>query len=443
MIRAFLAYGFYRLVLAPLALMVLALGRPFWSAKIREMLSERDHTNWTPLLTRPIWIHASSGEIEYAKSVIRELKAKYPELPLLVTYFSPSAKRLLKNFAGPDLMMPLPWDSPFWVQKFLNFYKPRVGLFARTDVWPTFATEAHKQDIPLLLFAATLSDDSGRTRGLGAWLSRWSFSKLSAIFCVSKEDERNFLQLSSDLNVTVAGDTRFDQVQHRLQTVSSLPSTLMPAVKDFVFVAGSTWPEDEDVLLPVLPELTVRHVRVILVPHEISIGHLQDIEARLSSRGLSSVRFSLAKSWTAPDILIVDQVGILADVYRWGNVAFVGGSFKEKVHSVMEPLAAGLPVLVGPYHQNNREALQFQGIKLSNGDTAVRQVDNGGELKNKIFRLQTQWQTQWQNQWQTDRQNGPAIKPELAGVVREFSGATARVVVWVETKLGLPKSSPV
>ncbi|MFN7728483.1 MAG: hypothetical protein ACK5P7_04950, partial [Bdellovibrio sp.] len=92
---------------------------------------------------------------------------------------------------------------------------------------------------------------------------------------------------------------------------------------------------------------------------------------------------------------------------------------------------------------NNREALQFQGIKLSNGDTAVRQVDNGGELKNKIFRLQTQWQTQWQNQWQTDRQNGPAIKPELAGVVREFSGATARVVVWVETKLGLPKSSPV
>jgi 3-deoxy-D-manno-octulosonic-acid transferase len=435
MIRAFFAYGFYRLVLAPLALMVLALGRPFWSAKIREMLADRDNTNWTPLLTRPIWIHASSGEIEYAKSVIRELKNKYPELPLLVTYFSPSAKRLLKNFAGPDLIMPLPWDSPFWVQKFLNFYKPRLGLFARTDVWPTFATEAQKQEIPLLLFAATLSDDSGRVRGLGAWLSRWSFSKLSAIFCVSKEDERNFLQLSANLPVTVAGDTRFDQVQHRLQMISSLPSTLMPAPTDFVFVAGSTWPEDEEILLPTLPELTVRQVRTILVPHEVSPVHLQEIEERLSSRGLTSVRFSEAKSWTAPDILIVDRVGILADLYRWGNVAFVGGSFKEKVHSVMEPLAAGLPVLVGPYHQNNREALQFQGIKLSNGDTAVRQIDNGGELKNKILQLQTHWANH--------RQNEPEIRPELAGVVRQFSGATAKVVAWAETKLGLPKSSPV
>lgn len=425
MISSFVAYGVYRLVLAPIAMFLLHLARPFLGGKIREMLREREKPNWTPLLTRPVWIHASSGEIEYAKSVIRELKNQYPELPVLVTYFSPSAKRLLKGTEA-DLVLPLPWDTPANADKFLNFYKPRAGLFARTDVWPTFATEAKKRDIPLLLFAATLSDDSSRLRGPGGWLTHWALRQLTAIFCVSKEDRANFERLSKRLPVAVAGDTRFDQVRHRLQAANNLPTTLAPAPGDFVFVAGSTWPEDEDVLLPAFKELRPEGMRLVLVPHEVTPGHLQDLEDRLRQGGLGVTRFSRAQSWNANEVLLVDQVGVLADLYRWGTAAFVGGSFKDKVHSVMEPLAAGLPVLVGPHHVNNREALQFQGIKLANGDTAVRMVNNSAELSAKL------------RQWKSA---GP-VKAELTGVVSGLSGASAHVVNWVEGELGLPHLGP-
>ena len=430
-ISSFLAYGVYRLMLAPLAMFLLQVARPFLGGKIREMLRERENPNWTPLLTRPVWIHASSGEIEYAKSVIRELKNQYPELPILVTYFSPSAKRLLKG-SEADLILPLPWDTPANADRFFSFYKPRAGLFARTDVWPTFATEAKKREIPLLLFAATLSDDSSRLRGPGGWLTHWALRQLTAIYGVSKEDRANFERLSKKLPVLVAGDTRFDQVRHRLQAASHLPSALAPARTDFVFVAGSTWPEDEEVLLPAFPALAAAGVRLVLVPHEVTPGHLQDLEEDLRQQGLNVTRFSQAQSWKNGDVLLVDQVGVLADVYRWGTAAFVGGSFKDKVHSVMEPLAAGLPVLVGPHHVNNREALLFQGIKLASGDTAVRVVQNSGELQSKLL------------QWKA----ASPVKAELAGVVNGFSGASAQVVTWVETELGLghqgpPKSAPV
>ncbi len=428
MINSFFSYGVYRLFLVPVALLLLKIFRPVLPMKIREMIFEREQENWVPLLTSPVWIHASSGEIEYAKSVVRELKHKYPELPLLVTYFSPSAKRLLQHFHEADLVMPLPWDSPALAQKFLNFYKPRAGLFARTDVWPTFTTEARKNKIPLLLFAATLSDESSRTKRWARPLTRWAMTRLDHIFAVTAEDERNFKNLSPRIEVSVGGDTRFDQALHRLREVSKLPTTLQPRDQDFTFVAGSTWPEDEEVLLPALPDMVSSGVRVILAPHEVDESHLEDLEQRLAILRLRSQRFSKSSQWPAHSVLIIDQIGWLADLYRWGNVAFVGGSFKEKVHSVMEPLAAGLPVLLGPYHTNNREALQFQGVRLSNTEFAVRVLDGGSR---DVLRRVIWWQ------------NTPSVKAELAGLTARQAGASKRVVAWVENELGLPKTSPV
>lgn len=426
MIRAALAYALYRGLLFPLAFVSLHLFFPVLPRKLRQMVQDRRETPWPSLVSAPVWIHAASGEIEYAKPVIRELKARYPELPVLVTYFSPSAKRLIQGFPGIDLALALPWDRPSEVRRFLDFYKPRAGLFARTDVWPGWATEAKARGIPLLLFASTLSEDSSRTGWGRASLTRWAFSRLSAVFCVSEEDRRNVERIGAPVPAEVAGDTRYDQAFARLESGSTLPRELAPAPDDFVFVCGSTWPEDEEVLVEALSLTKGEGIRAVLVPHETGDSRLRGIERRLRDRGFEPIRFSEAKEWRPDSVLIVDQVGKLADLYNWGDVAFVGGSFREKVHSVMEPLAAGLPVLVGPRHLNNREALQFQGTRLDCGETAVRQVGNASEMADRL------------RFW---RGIG-GVHGELSARVRARTGASARVVDWIESRLGLPKAAP-
>ena len=427
MIRAAVAYGIYRWLISPLVLMLLHVFFPFLPAKLRQVVIDRKPQKFPPLLSAPIWIHASSGEIEYAKSVIRSLKAHYPELPILVTYFSPSAKKLLQNFPGVDLALPLPWDRPEKINAFLTQYRPRAGLFSRTDVWPTAVTEARRRGIPLLLFAATLSSDSSHLKFFRASLARWSFARLNQIFCVSIEDEKNFHLIDPHLPVTIAGDTRFDQVFFRLQTDQTLPARLAPQKQYFVFIAGSTWPEDEAILLPEFKALLENSVRIILAPHEIGAEHLTQIESTLGQLGISSQRFSQATEWSKNSVLLIDEIGRLAELYRWGNLAFVGGSFKSKVHSVMEPLAAGLPVLVGPHHLNNREALQMSQISLSNRTTAVCEIHSSSEFRKTVLF--------WRDQ-------SREIRTEIQNLTKKKTGASRFVIEWVQTELGLPKTAP-
>ncbi|PIS10813.1 MAG: hypothetical protein COT73_07475, partial [Bdellovibrio sp. CG10_big_fil_rev_8_21_14_0_10_47_8] len=150
-------FFFYRFVAVPLALGLLQIVRRVLPVKIQEMMIDRAMRNLQALPGSPLWIHASSGEIEYAKSVIRDLKIHFPQVPVLVTYFSPSAKRLIQNFPGIDLAMALPWDRAKDLEKFLDFYRPKACLFARTDVWPKLSNQLRLRKIPSLLFAATLA----------------------------------------------------------------------------------------------------------------------------------------------------------------------------------------------------------------------------------------------------------------------------------------------
>lgn len=417
----FFAYQLYRGLLAPLSRLLLRTFAPFLPEKIQLIVKEREATNWVPLLSSPIWIHASSGEIEYAKSITRELKRQYPEQPLLLTYFSPSAKRLFKDLEGVDHLMPLPWDITEDVQKFLNFFKPKMLLIARTDLWPTFLTETKKRNIPILLFSATYSKSQVQKRFLARWLLQWSLQQITDIFVVAKEDQTNLVSLVSEKKVTTAGDTRFDQVFYRLSlTTQILNKNFQPSSNEKVFIAGSTWPEDEAVLLQNFSKMLEDGWRLILVPHEIEISHLQKIESGLQSLSLDFCRYSQTESWKKNQILIVDQVGLLAELYQWGSLAFVGGSFRAKIHSVMEPLAAGLPVLVGPFHTNNREAVQFQEIKIENETPLVQKFSTASEMLELIYR--------------SDFFN-LSIKAEVQSRVRKHQGASQKVIEWVRKEL--------
>lgn len=328
------------------------------AVRLKQELFLRDLKN----LDAPIWIHSSSGEIEYAKPVIRELKKKYPKIPILVTYSSISAQKLIAGILEIDDSCIIPWETTKDFELFLNHYRPRCLLIARTDVWPVMMEQTYLKKIPSLLFSATLTNDSSRTKGFGLRLSQFSLSKLSQIFCVSKLDWSVFQSLKIKTPIHVTGDTRFEQVQFRLKNPQAVKLELKPSSLQNILVAGSTWPEDDQVLFQALklkPDL-----RCIWAPHEVSEDSIRQIEKNLNQLQISSVRYSLASSWNDQRVLLIDHVGILADIYSWGQVAFVGGSFREKVHSVMEPLASAKPVIVGPHYTNNREAQEFSELKF-------------------------------------------------------------------------------
>lgn len=383
-----LVFIFYKYLLMPLLYVLLQVIRPFSKGKLRELLDDKNR-NFTVCKDagmrdrRPVWIHAASGEIEYARSIIRELRAQAPNVPILVTYSSPSAKKILAGL-DIDAWSTLPWDFEFCFESFLKLWNPRVLLVSRTDVWPVMAASMRKNKIPSYLFSATFADNSSRLRGLTRLLTAYSLDQLSGIFCVSEEDVRNIQNLNLKTNIQSTGDTRFDQVLHRLNHPKELKLSLRP--KGFTVVFGSTWPEDEKQIWPILGELQKENVKFIFAPHETTKDHLQHIEEHLKKNGLSYCFYSRAERWQEEDVLIVDQVGILAEIYTWGNCAFVGGSFRRQVHSVMEPLAAGLPVMVGPFHQNNREALFYQN-KSASEVSLVQCVQNSNELLAHIKKI--------------------------------------------------------
>jgi len=425
------AFYFYKLFLVPLAYIILQLMRPFLGGKLREMVEDKNHGfykikhagNEQKIAdARPIWIHAASGEIEYARPVIRELKRQYPDVPILVTYSSPSAKRILEGLHDVDVWASLPWDVDFMVENFIRRWNPRFLLFSRTDVWPVLVSIAKKQNIPTALFSATFADNSSRLKGFTRYLTRYALNHLSEIHCVSAEDIQNLQDLHLHVPVLASGDTRFDQVFHRLENPKALKNELIPSPEDFIFIAGSTWPEDEAVLLPALAKLKHIYVRVIIAPHETTAEHLQHLENRMQELGLSFARYSQATSWNPKDILLIDQVGILAELYTWGDIAFVGGSFKKQVHSVMEALAAGLPVMVGPFHRNNREALFYQKKNYSSGMIVqvVHSSDDIVVLLERMKKLQEQI---------------PHIKEEIRAEIGKNRNSTLRVLSSLEKSL--------
>lgn len=339
------------------------------------------------LPARPVWIHAASGEFEYARPLIRDIKRAYPHIPILVTYFSPTYRKVVENTKEVDFSAPLPWDSYFAVKEFLQFHRPRALFLSRTDLWPELLHQTREQEIPSILFSATLSPDSKKMQSFlkRSWL-RYLLSIPTKIYCVNLDDASSFKKLGLK-NIEVAGDTRYDQVLFRLTHPKFIKPEFQPKPNEKLIVFGSTWDEDEAQILKVLPQIADLNLKIIIAPHEPTQAHIEKLEASISNAGLSTVRYNESMIWPLHSIMIIDTVGILADLYKWANLAFVGGSFKQAVHSVMEPLAAGCFTFFGPLHKNNREAIDFQSIRLgvdSQNLTCAQSVTDAVDLLEKI-----------------------------------------------------------
>ncbi len=312
-----------------------------------------------------IWTHAPSvGEGLQAKVVLEALLEVRPVLQSVYTFFSPSAapfaRDLQVNVAGY-----LPWDVRSELERLLAGLAPGLVSFTKTEVWPGLTAAAVGSGIPVILCAATLSEGARRRRLGARQLLRPTFGALSKVLAIAQEDGERFLELgvSSDC-IEVTGDPGIDSAWIRVQDAAPGAPYLAPFLQEDrpTLVAGSTWRSDEERLVPVVKELGQRftHLRSIIAPHEPSPTHLDRLEMMIRKAGLRTVRLEEVERRGddgGADIVLVDRVGVLAHLYSVGSIAYVGGGFQsDGLHSVLEPAAAGLPVVFGPRHGGVRAA---------------------------------------------------------------------------------------
>jgi 3-deoxy-D-manno-octulosonic-acid transferase len=333
--------------------------------------------------SRPlVWLHASSvGEGLQAESVLHELRRRRPDAQYVYTHFSPSAVSLARRLPV-DVADYLPYDLSRPVETLLGSLAPDLLVFSKLDLWPELAVRAAARGTAVVMVAATVSPGSGRLRWPARVLLRAGYEAVGAAAAVSDEDAERLGRLGvSPERIRVLGDPRYDSVVERIAGVGEEEALLGFGRGAPTLVAGSSWPEDEAVLLRAFARVRSKHpdARLLLVPHEPTEGHLEAAERAAVRLGLSSpVRMSRAQG--PVPLLLVDRVGVLARLYGGGTMAYVGGGFGGAgLHSVLEPAAWGLPVSFGPRWRESRDAAALLAAKAARaiggrGNAAVEEL---------------------------------------------------------------------
>lgn len=304
-----------------------------------------------------IWFHASSlGEFEQGRPMMEKIKATHPEYKILLTFFSPSGYEVRKNYKGADVICYLPFDTPYRVKKFLNLANPAIVVFIKYEFWGNYLTELKKRGVPVYIISAIFRPD----QLFFQWYGK-SYRKM--LYCFNHlfvQDERSekLLREFGITNVTVTGDTRFDRVLDVRDQARELPFIEKflrnkSGEKPVVMVAGSSWPQDEAIFIPYFHEHP--EMKLIIAPHEIHREHLLSIQAMLKR---PSVRLSEAHEddLADKDCLIIDSFGLLSSIYRYGQIAYIGGGFGAGIHNTLEAAVYGVPVLFGPNYHKFKEA---------------------------------------------------------------------------------------
>ena len=322
---------------------------------------------------RPLlWVHAPSvGEGLQALPVIQRFRSRHPDAQVVYTFYSPSAEKFAAT-VGADFADYLPFDTHENAARAIEVLKPTVIVFSKLDVWPVLVEHAVAGGVKTALLSATVPESSRRRSSVALMALRDAYSALDTVGAIAPGDAQRLLEMGvrSD-RMTVTGDTRYDQVWAKANTPDARRDELVERYGDTrpTLVAGSTWPSDERRLLPAWMQLRrlIPNARLIIAPHELTPSKLAAIEKWAAESSLTLSRTSEDHA-RATEVVLVDEYGILADLYAVAHAAYVGGGFHDAgLHSLLEPAAFGAPVLIGPMHTDNRDA----GLLVSGGG-AVR-----------------------------------------------------------------------
>ncbi|MCQ2348646.1 MAG: 3-deoxy-D-manno-octulosonic acid transferase [Paludibacteraceae bacterium] len=337
--------------------------REVWSRLQAVVDSRAEGKKW-------IWFHVSSvGEFEQARPILERLRAEHTPYQVLLTFFSPSGYEMRKSYDQVDLVAYLPFATRANARRFLNLVQPEISIFVKYEFWPAYLKELKKQGRATYIIAAIFRKSQLFFKPWGHWYRRLlhCFTRLY----VQDTPSKDLLAKYGITNVVVAGDTRFDRVtriasesknielaQLFREAVNPLDETPTPCK---IIVAGSSWPQDEELLAQYMQER--KDVKLILVPHEIHEEHLHYIFQLFQGQ---LVRYTRATKNNIGQCrtLLLDTMGMLSSIYKYADVAYIGGGFGEGIHNTLEAAVWGIPVLFGPKHHKFREA---QGLLQAGG----------------------------------------------------------------------------
>ena len=325
-----------------------------------------------------VWFHCSSlGEFEQGRPVIEKYKKHNPNAFILLTFFSPSGYEIRKNYENADLILYLPLDIKKNVTKFLDLIKPQFTVFVKYEFWYNYLHQLWLRNIPLFLISADFREDQWFFKSYGR-----SFRKMLGYFShifVQNEQSLIILNRHSVENATIAGDTRIDRVYQISKEVKG--NSVIEKFKNQkkLIVAGSTWKQDEEILVKYINE-SGNNLKWIIAPHEIKKENILRIQKSITR---PSVKYSTYKEKqdSNAEVLIIDNIGMLSSLYRYGNIAYIGGGFGKGIHNILEPATFGVPVIFGPNYKKFREACE---LKEQGGAIPVNNFSDLEKILNEL-----------------------------------------------------------
>lgn len=330
-------------------------GRKQWNLKMKEAISESD---------KVIWVHCSSlGEFEQGRPVMEKIKTEFPTHKLAVSFFSPSGFEIRKNDPIADYIFYLPLDTKRNAKKLIKLLHPEVLILVKYEYWYNLLNRMKQKKIPVIVISAVIKENSLFFRSFGGWFRR-TLASINHFF-VQNSDSENLLNAIQISQVTISGDTRFDRVKEIRNSVPKVDFVENFKGNSKLIVAGSSWKDDEEILVKYIEEKLTEDWKMIIAPHNIDAKQIQSLVQQITKKVAIYTKSNESQIQEA-QILILDTIGILTKVYAYSDVSYVGGGFtKTGVHNTLEPAVFGVPIIFGPKYENYFEAIDLIDCKAA------------------------------------------------------------------------------
>jgi 3-deoxy-D-manno-octulosonic-acid transferase len=324
-----------------------------------------------------VWVHcASLGEFEQGRPLIEAIKKQHPDHKIVLSFFSPSGYEVRKNYEQADVVCYLPADTRKNAQRFIRAVHPDKVYFVKYEYWFHYFSQLKRAHIPLYSVSSIFRKEQVFFKGHGTWFR--NILKCVTRFYVQDEQSARLLSSLGIDNHVVAGDTRFDRVRAIAANAVEVPVIANFAQGAQVIVAGSSWPQDEAILADFINN-SPSNVKCIVAPHEVHESHITQLVARFS---VPVCRYSKLKGAIPAEVrvLVIDTIGLLSSIYRYGSVAYIGGGFGKGIHNTLEAATYGMPVIFGPNHKKFKEAMDLiqhgAGFPISDKSDFVTVMEN-------------------------------------------------------------------
>ncbi len=319
-----------------------------------------------------IWMHAASlGEFEQGRPVLEAIKSKYPDYGILLTFFSPSGYEVRKNYDLADFVFYLPLDTPKNAKRFLDLIPIKFAIFIKYEYWYNYLNIIHKKDIPIVFVSAVFREKQAFFNFYGKWFLK-HLKQIDWLF-VQNQKSLDILNDAGIKNASLSGDTRFDRVSDIAKQAK--PNAIVEQFKgkSKLMLAGSSWPQDEALIYPLLQKFP--DLKVIFAPHLIDEKHIAEIVKKSSAK---SILYSKANLENCIDkqVLIINNFGLLSSLYRYADFTFIGGGFGAGIHNTLEAATYGMPIFIGPNYEKFQEAKDLVELKSIGIITDAQQLED-------------------------------------------------------------------